>query len=72
MPRLSNIEEGWKENGLKLTPKLWQHNKVKIEKYIAKENLKLSTLCVGISSVENTCKQVELMSAEQNVKTKNK
>ena len=63
---------GWKENGLKFTPKLWQENKSTIENYIAKENLKLSTLRGEISSAENIRKRVELMTAEQNAKTKNK
>jgi len=62
----------WKENGLKMTPKLWQENKATILNYIAKENLKLSTLRGEISSAENIRKRVELMEVEQNVKTKNR
>ena len=52
--------------------KLWQENKATIENYIAKENLKLSILCGEISSAENIRKRVELMTAEENAKTKNK
>ena len=63
---------GWKENGLKFTPKLWQENKATIENYIAKENQKLSTLRREISSAENIRKRVELMKVEQKVKNKNK
>ena len=52
--------------------KLSQENKATIENYIAKENQKLSTLRMEIFSAENIRKRVELMTAEQKVKTKNK
>ena len=70
MLRAEETLRGWKENGLKFTPKLWQENKAAIENYIAKENLKLSTLREEISSAENIRKRVELMTTEQNVKSK--
>ncbi len=70
MLRAEETLRGWKENGLKFTPKLWQENKLTIINYIARENLKLSTLCGEIASAENIRKRVELMTAEQNVKTK--
>jgi len=53
-----------------MTPKLWQENKATILNFIAKENLKLSNLRGEIASAENIRKRVELMTAEQNVKTK--
>ena len=62
----------WKENGLKMTPKLWQENKKAILNYIAKENPKPSTLRGEISSAQNIRKRVELMEVEQRMKTKNK
>ena len=63
---------GWKENGLKFTPKLWQENKKELLNYIAKENPNLSTLRGEIGSAENIRKRVELITAEQNVKIKNR
>ena len=63
---------GWKVNGLKFTPKLWQENKATIENYIAKENLKLSDLRGEIASAENIRKRVELMTSVQSMKNKNK